>query len=357
MGTINSTSLATSTPRTLSTGFPIFPIGTTLANPAFPRTIGIGQTPTRTFSLFQSSIPLLLWRFRGSATGTVISGAFFGFNLGYTVSGRTNDNGSAVLNVSSDSARGGLGFGMGCSFALTLALEQARIRFSWRSGFRTTWSAIFSSTVTVSMDLIELTARILRASGLNVPVDQLSEFRGTIGSGAIWGMVDSASNQFVSLGTITLRPRISVSGNLLSLVPGFATFLKGLKKAGAKLHVGPVLNIIFPITINIVRLTTEDGTYEATTNAAGAFQFNGGPVRVSAEPVRQVQVTHSHTVGLSFGLDFRASFSAWSIFSISATIPLPLGDALGIPAAFGAYFTALSNTRPTAARLPEVVWG
>lgn len=357
MGTINSTSLATSTPRTLTTGFPIFPSGTSLNNPAFPRTIGIGQTPTRTFSLFQTSIPLVFWRFRGSATGTVISGAFFGFNLGYTVSGVTRDNGTATLNFSSDSARGGMAFGIGCSFTLSLALEQTRLTFSWRSGFRTTWQSVFNTSVTVALDLIDITLRILRASGLNVPIDQIAEVRGTIGSGAIWGLLDSASGQLTSRNSLNLRPRISVSGNLLSLVPGFASFLAGLKKAGAKLHVGPVLNFIFPITISIVRLTTEDGNYEAT-NQQGVFNFSGGPVRTLPATVRDVQITHSHTVGLTFGLEFKASFSAWSIFSVSATIPFNLSDTLGFPTAFGTYFTALSSTRQVgAAELPEVVWG
>lgn len=356
MGTINSTSLATSTPRTLTTGFPIFPAGTSRNNPAFPRTIGIGQTPTRTFSLFQTTIPLVFWRFRGSATGTVISGAFFGFNLGYTVQGETRNNGTATLNFSNDSARGGMAFGIGCSFTVSLALEQTRLSFSWRSGFRTTWQSIFNTSVTVSLDLIDITLRILRASGLNVPVEHITEVRGTIGSGAIWGLLDSTSGRLSSSHQLVLRPRISVSGNLLSLVPGFGPFLKGLKKAGGKLHVGPVLNFIFPITISIVRLTTEDGVYEAV-DRQGVFDFSGGPVGSFPNPVREVQITHSHTVGLTFGLEFKASFSAWSIFSVSATIPFNLSDTLGFPTAFGTYFTALSNTRQSAAELPEVVWG
>ncbi len=360
MGRINDTSLATSTPLNLTTGFPIFPSGTSLANPTFPRTIGIGQTPSTSFTLFDRRIPLVFWRLRGSATGSMITGAFFGFNLGYRVSGETRDNGTALLNVSSDSARGGLAFGLGCSFSLSLSLEQGRISFSWRSGFRTSWQALFNASVSFTLDLIELSVRILRASGVNVPLDLITGIRGTIGSGAVWGLFDSASSQLGSQGSLTLRPRVSISGNLLSLVPGVASFLAGLKKAGAKLHVGPVLNINFPITLTIVRLTTEDGNYEVTNHQTGAFQFNRGPrISPTAPPVRQVTVTHSHTVGLLFTLDFKASFSAWSIFSISATIPINLMS-LQPPEArlAGPFFTALSNTRTSAAaELPEVVWG
>lgn len=359
MGRINTTRLATSNPLNLNTGFPFFPSGTSLANPTFPRTIGIGDTPTNTFSLFQRSIPLVFWRFRGSVTGSVIAGAFYGFNLGYQVSGETRDNGTAVLTVSSDSARGGLGFGLGMSLTLSLTLEQGRITFSWRSGFRTSWSAIFNLSTTVTFDVIDLTLRILRASGLSVPLDQISDVRGAIGSGAVWGLIDSASSQFSSQGSLTIRPRVNVSGNLLSLVPGLKTFLAGLKKAGAKLHVGPVLNILLPVTITIVRLTTEDGNYESTGVQNGVFNFNRGPrISPTAPPVREVTVTHSHTVGLTFTVDFKASFSVWSIISISATVPLNLA-ALRPPTAnvFGPYFTALSNTRTTAAELPEVVWG
>lgn len=81
-------------------------------------------------SLFHTTIPLVFWRFRGSATGSVISGAFFGFNLGYTVQGETRNNGTATLNFSNDSARGGMAFGIGCSFTVSLALEQTRLSFA-----------------------------------------------------------------------------------------------------------------------------------------------------------------------------------------------------------------------------------
>lgn len=356
MGTINSQTLATSTPLNLNTGFPIFPLGTTAANPRLPIQIGIGNSPgNNSWTLIDSNVPLLLWRIRASFTAQLVSGAFFGFNLQYTIQGQTRPDGTATLTVSGDRAAGGLGFGLGLSLSFSFRLEALRTHFSLRTGITRTWDRVFNLSPSVNIDLINLTIRLLRALGVDIPLVELP-IDVSVGSGAIYGLFDSPSGQLGSRGTLTLRPTVNVSGNLLKLIPQLRGFLKAVKNAGGKVSVGPGLNIIFPITITIVRLSTEDGNYLNGTFSRGAFNFTGGPRAATTDPIQDVRVTHSHTVGLAFGLEFKASASLWSIFSVSATRTINPPFRAGTIGALGPFFTALEN-KPLAAKLPEVVWG
>lgn len=356
MGTINRQTLATSTPLNLNTGFPIFPVGTTAGNPRLPIQIGIGNSPgSNSFTLVDSNIPLLLWRIRASFTAQLVSGAFFGFNLQYTIQGVTRPDGTAQLTVSGDRAQGGLGFGLGLNLSFSFRLESLRTHFSLRTGFTTTWDRVFNLSPSVSIDLINLGIRLLRALGLNIPLVELP-VDVTIGSGVIYGLFDSPSSQLGSTGRLVLRPGVNVSGNLLKLIPQLRGFLKAVKNAGGKVTVGPGLNITFPITITIVRLSTEDGNYLNGTFSGGAFNFTGGPRVATSEPIQDVRVTHSHTVGLAFGLEFKASASLWSIFNVSATRTINPPFRTGTIGNLGPFFTALEN-KPVAAKLPEVVWG
>lgn len=362
MGTINETRLATSNPVNLTRGFPFFPPNTTVDNPIGVQTIGIGGTPSISRPLVDVTIPLLAWRFRGTVSAQVVIGAFFGYNLRYTVEGLTRANGTAQLEVTNDAAQGGLGFGLGFTLTFALRIEESRITFTWASGFRTTWERVFNLSATATIDAIALVLRILRASGVNVPLEQISTVRQSVGNGAIWGLFDSVSSQFASRGGIQLRPALNVSGNLLSLIPNLAGFLKSVKKAGGKIFVGPQLNIVFPVTITIVRLTTEDGNYTAVRPTSSTLTFLGGPrISAAAPPVQNVTMVHSHTIGLEFTLEIKGSVSLWSMFSATATVPINLTAVfpfpLGARSVFGPFFTTFSARPVAAVELPEVLWG
>ncbi len=361
MGQINNTRLATSTPLNLLTGFPIFPVGTSLNNPRFPIQIGLGQpSGTTSNTIFNRTISLGFFRLTGTTTASVIAGAFFGFNLGYNVQGQTRNNGTASLTVSSDSAQGGLGFGVGIGVSLTLRVEENILEFSFRNGFTNSWRNFFTTSASVNIDLIDISLRVMRLLGVNVPLERLQAVRDTVGSGDIWGLFSSNSSQFASRGNMTLSPRVSVSANILPRIPVFGKVISGLKKIGGKVKAGPAINIIFPITIQIVRLTTEDGNYAFSTRSGGTFNFNGGPVGTLGPTVSSVQVTHSHTVGIEFGLELKASVSLWSVFSISGGVRVPLNLGVNVTRPdirLGPFFTALRNDSQTALELPEVVWG
>ncbi len=370
MGIINSTTLATSSPRNLIEGFLLFPLGTTIDNPATTTLIGLNATPSFNRDLLRRDVPLALWRLRSSITGGLTIGAFWGFNLQYTVAGETRADGTASLAFTSDAAAGGVGFGFGFTIGINLRLEQSRVTFTWASGFRTTWERVFNISPSVTVDLIDITLRIMAANGARIPLERIQNVRSTLGGGtAIWGLYASASSQFATRGTLTLRPTFSVSVNLLKLIAQLRAPLKALKKAGGKAEVGPVFNVVFPITISIVRLTTEDGNYAILSNRTATFTFSGGPrIPANAPPVRDVTITHSHSMGLEFTVDFKVSLSVWYIFNFSLTVPINLGaffplPPLGINRVLGPFFTKLSATAPArdvadvSSMLPEVVWG
>jgi hypothetical protein len=372
MGTINSTSLATSSPLNLTRGFGFFPANTTIDNPSPPTIIGIGAAPSLSHTLLDQQLPLGIFRFRISVSTQMIAGAFFGYNLGYRVSGFTTSAGTAFLEFSNDSSQGGAGFGFGFTLSFSFRVDRGNVRFSFARGFETTWVRVLNTSASATIDLIAITLRILRASGINVPLEQISAAGSLGASGAIWGLFSSVSSEFASRGSLTLRPQIQVSGNILSLIPQLRAPLKALKKAGGKFTVGPQLNIIFPVTIEIVRLTTEDGDYDFDRFNVPTFRFTGGPAGPTTNPIQNVSIVHSHSIGLLFTLEIKASFSMWGIFSASASIPIDLTSVLPVPALgvsnlLGPFFTTLNNQqnlarkdsekRVLAAELPEVVWG
>lgn len=356
MGTINNTRLATSTPLGLNTGFPFFPPNTSLTNPIFPVGIGLGSLPgSNSWTLFNRTLSVGLFRFTGSLTGSVIAGAFFGFNLGYDVTGQTRTDGTATLTVSNDSAQGGIGFGIGLGISISLRVQQNSVRFTFRDGFTTSWQNLLNTSVSLNADLLDLALRAMRAFGVNVPLERISSIRSTVGSGVIWGLFSSGSRQFATQGSLTFTPTASLSANILPRIPAVGPVISGLKKIGGKIKAGPALNIGFPTTIRIVRLTTESGSYNFSTRSGANFNFNGGPRGAMAPTVSSVQVTHSHTMGFEFGLELKGSVSLWSIFSVSGGIRLPVQ--IRAPLSLGPFFTALRSTPATAMEMPEVVWG
>ncbi len=364
MGEIRRTGLATSTPRNLTIGFPFAARSATdIDTPLSPVVIGIGATPSLSQPLFNVNIPLLLWRVRGTLSAQLVLGAFVGFNLGYQVQGGTFSFGEAEVLLTDVGAQGGCGFGAGFTLSFGLVLEESRIRFTWASGFRTTWERVFSITPSATIDLIRILLDVVSAAGVRVPLETIDEGRQMAGSGAIWGLFDSVSIPVLGRGSIELRPRLSLSANILSLITPMQAPLKALKNAGGKLFVGPQLNIVFPLTIDLVRLTTEDGSYDIDPdNTRQIFVFKGGPsIPIDAPDVQSLTMTHAHRLGVLFTLEFRASFSMWSIFSLSASIPINLTALfpfeLGARGLIGPFYTALSNQPVAAAELPEVIWG
>jgi len=270
---LDPTVLATSQPRNLSTGFEFFPPNTTIDNPAAPTSIGYdGSESDFGDDLLNLRIPILLFRLRTRVNARFIAAAFIGYNLQYTVSGGLNTarNSQGVLRVRDDASEGGAGVGLGWDLNMIFGVDTGTIRFTWRSGFRTTWQEAFSFNARASIDILSVAVDLLRNAGFNFPFFSalLDVGRFIATDGVFWGLRDRASNQMARLGYLELKPKVALHGDLLKaagkLEPVLGKVLKGLKNIGIKAYAGPVLNIYFPVRMEIVRLSTEYGSYEIT---------------------------------------------------------------------------------------------
>ncbi len=381
MATIEPTVLATSLPRNLATGLAFFPANTSLQNPAVPQFTGFdGSEPEFGEDLLNLSLPLFLYRLRCRVSARFIAAAFIGYNLQYTVSGDLNANSQfGFLRVSGDASEGGIGIGLGWDVRFNFAVDSGTVGFNWRSGFRTTWEEVFSLQTQFSIDLIGLAVTLLKKAGFSIAMELLSEAQAPLANGPIWGLYDRTSNQMARLGYLELKPKVALHGNLLDAVAAvsveFKAFLTALKKIGIKPAAGPVLNIYFPVKMQIVRLTTNFGNYDAVDPIASGGEFltfllekaDGPPVPNGAPAVQNVSAIHTHTIDVLLGLAIKVKIKLWSVFSAEVSIPIKLPDF--VPAlrgsaasgsAIGPFFNRLSAQAPTGSaeiELPEVIWG
>lgn len=372
MGIISSTRLGTSSPLNLNRGFGFFPANTSIDNPTGPTTIGVGALPNpSSTTLLNVGASAGIFRFRISLTGRIIAGAFFGYNLGYTVSANTDTSGLAQMQISQDSARGGAGLGFGATLTASVVLDRVSVNFTFRRGFQTSWINFFNFSSTVIIDFISLGLRLLQAAGFRIPLERIAAASELGAGGAIWGLYGSASGQLGTRGSLTFRPKISISGNILQFIPQLRGVLKAVKNIGGKLKVGPVLGIEFPVTIRVVRLTTPDGNYDFESFAGQTISLRGPAAASNTAPIGDFSIVHTHGIGINFTLEIKASFSIWRLYSASASLPVNVSDFLPIPTGanelIGPFFATLNNSQnlahaaepasATAAELPEVVWG
>lgn len=363
MGRINSRRLTTGDNRNFNSGFPMFPRNTTINNPRTPTRIGAGYGPRNSMNLLDVNCPLAWFRFVISISQQAVAGAFFGFQVGYNVEGETRNNGTASLNFSNEFMQGGLGVGLGITWTFNFRIDESILGFTFRDGITRTWRSLLNFSISSTVDALELAVKLL-ASVLNVPpLAALTEISSVAGSGAIWGLfATNTSSGLTSGSTLSIRPRANFSANILEKIPKIGPAIKEAKKIGVKLSVGPTFVIFFPVTLSIVRLTTEDGNYNVTGTSGRTFNFSGGRVGTLAPTVSSFSITHSHSMGLEWGVELRASFSILKLLSISGAIRVPLnfGADLGrTELNVGPFFTALSSAQNTAVHeeLPEVVWG
>ena len=367
MGTFNDRRLSTSSPRDLLTGFPVFIPQTTINTPLAPRSIGTGSGDRRQIRIFNANIPLALWRFTSTLDLGFFTAAFYGFNLEYSISGETRNNGTGNLRARLDEAAGGVGFGVNMEVTCPIRLERSRgFRFNFRSGVTTVWEDVFNQTLRFNIDLINIMIIVANAiAGLQLPLDLVRSAQ-TVGSnGTLWGLFAEARAQMAAnQGRIQLRPTLNFSPNILEVIPEARAVLRKLRLIGAVLTMGPTFNIVYPITIQIVRLTTEDGNYTVNGEEfVGTLRLEGGPVRTLGPNVSNVACTHSHTIGLEFTLAIRFHFTFLGLITLSQSTPIPLNFGAPQPPLratniLGPFFTRLSNNGGVGqARLPKVVWG
>lgn len=356
--------LATSQPRTLTVGFPLFPSDTSLGSPALPQRIGEAGESNTLRVLRGLVIRSGTFTIRPFFNLTLTATKFEGFNLQYSLTGQTRTDGTGFLRVRNDAAEGGIGAGLNLRADLGIAATSTRRNPPPRR------VAAFNQATDFNIDLLAIVIRVVGAlSGIQVPPEILAGSRSSRANGErIYGLFDRSENVYESSGVIRLQPRFSASPDIAKYIPKVGPVLKKLKKIGVKLTFGPQINFIFPIRIRIVQLRTLDGTYTVGAGNAsppGTELLFGGPSGPVLSNITEGQVFHEHTIGflVTIGVFFSLKFIGISIFSRSITTPVNFGPRrnpnLSSDRLLGPYVTRLTTNDPPIAKaeLPEVVWG
>lgn len=140
--------------------------------------------------------------------------------------------------------------------------------------------------------------------------------------------------------------------------------LAKFRKIGLRVAIGPTLNVVYPVDFEVIRLDTEDGSYNVVTRGRPTQTLGGGPVRTLGPTVSNARIVMSHTFSLRFELGLFCTFSFLGMVSIDeqSVFNIRFGQGNNFLNRFlGPFFTALDNSNRFAAaddvEMPEVVWG
>lgn len=365
MGIIHTRRMATSQPRNFNRGLPLLPLGAlghSINSPAPTQDIGRGTPNPQPLArdLIDQRVTLGNWRIRAYVNVNVFTGTFFGLNIEYLVSGVTENNGQGYIGLSGDRSAGGIAFGVSFDVFGSIQIEEARIDPRLTTWQRV-WAEILNRDFAFNVDVVNIALAVLRAgTGGTLPIEIVQGAQ-TVGSaGAVWGLFDQRRDRMTpGRGSITYRPTIAFSPNMLPFIPGMRAFLKGFRLIGGRFSMGPTLNIVYPITFQVVRLVTEDGAYDIGTRTHVLFLVNG-PRRTLPPTVSNVTIVHSHTTNLRFELGLHFTFAFLGLVNIDSVQALPLTGSGNGARVLGPFFTQMNNSNVVASadtELPEVVWG
>lgn len=365
---INNINFATSTPRSITVGFPLLPSGTSVTNPAPPQVIGeVAESDTLRFfngTRVRFGVVTVL----PQADFTLSATRVFGFNLEYQLSGTIQPNGQGFIRVANDASEGGAGVGLNLRADLGISTVQRN-----RGALPQWMFDALNQSDDFNIDLFALVVRALaRLAGLTIPPEILAGAKGSRANGeSIFGLFANSANTYASTGAVRLNPEYNAQIDISKLIPKINTLLKKLEKAAIKITFGPQINFEFPIEIRIVRFTDltnnmtplNNRTYTVGSRNADNTQRISGPNINAAGDISQAQTVHQHTIGfrVSVGVFISFKFIGITVLSHSLRVPLNFG-ATGAPRTgdlLGPFFTTLSTNAPPVAQgdLPEVVWG
>jgi hypothetical protein len=345
LANIPQTVIGTSDPPNICDGFYLF------ANNkrAFPLGLQAGKT------LISISPQILAWIFNASAGYKVFIGQCGpSYALRFDAQGQTAGN-KVTLNVSNDETQAGFFIGFTLELFVNFSITQWTLHWvhdGWHSHFRADWETVFSKTLDVKFDLINLLVSfiiaVLQEQGEK---DTLLQKVDTVlpNTTSSWGMFDSRSNQFAANnGTLNVNPGFQIPINLVPLTealppPLDLPFLinEALEALWGGLQMGPQITVSVPVAVKLTKITVDNQTY-------GNLQFNGGQVtgtggRATANP-KKLGVALSETPGFDIELGVFANVCILKLFNLSGSAELvDLTHLLGINVSTGPFTGQLST--------------
>jgi hypothetical protein len=367
LANIPKTVIGTSDPPDICDGFYLF------ANNkrAFPLGLQTGQT------LLAISPQILAWIFNASAGYNVFIGQCGpSYALRFDAQGQTSGN-QITLNVSNDATQAGFFLGFSIELWVNFSIQQWTlhwVRDGWHSHFSSDWETIFSHTLDVKFDLINLIVSFILAvldeqGDKNTLLKQVDERLPNTTSS--WGMFDSRSNQFAANnGRLDVNPGFKIPINLVPLTedlppPLDAPFVinEVLEALWGGLQMGPQITVSIPVEVRLTNITV---FATGASQTYGNLKFNGGQVTgtTGGSPManpKKLGVTLSETPGFDIELGVFADVYVLKIFNLSGsanlvdlasllhvevnsgpftdTLKTPIGGSPGPPTSHGAHAT------------------
>ncbi|MBD3177089.1 MAG: hypothetical protein GF320_18085 [Armatimonadia bacterium] len=344
MANIPSTLIGTSDPPNLAEGIALFP----------GHSVNLASaTPSAT--LWNVNPQILAWRIHSLARVYLtagIGGPAYAWRL--RAEGSTSGN-QMALNISEDEYQAGILMGMQLNFNFVTSIEQWCIHWvwdGWHSHFEGQWRNIFSSSATLSLDLITLlitvVVKLIEGSEMDDPEttrlfkDMSKYFPST--TRKTYGLMDDTSGLVRKGGSLTLHPTLHLDINLLGLFTGEEEMeeLEGMASAFAKacghIQAGPSIGLSLPTTIGMTKLKADNDEY-TNLSFSGSTVTGTGPDADST--VNEVGIELSHEPGFDITAGFFAGFSILKIFAYTYHWQIGLLGLLGIAPTAGPYY----NTR------------
>lgn len=366
MAQFTGVSVGTSEPINLCVGLPLSPIGSIRAG---------FSASQHSDQIFDTGSTVLFSRFKLSAYYDYLMGicgpslSFLFEDLGVALA-NTSNGGQLTLDFSSAKQEAQAGMFMGFSFGGGVdAREQLYLPSSWYSPWKFSWHTVFSASVKVEIDFLELFAELIAylleqaAEDALLEKDTSDHLGSVIDSGQTFMFVGEAEDAFPAQKQLTAAPSVTVPINLVDYVPGLDSFVKALHKVKGDLCLGPSFTLAMPVTMHLGSFTVDSGM--PTQATYGSPQFGKttvtatGPAYSGTTP-KTLTTNVNYDVGFSIDLGVYFSLSACKIFSFSWQAPsLGLAPLLGfdaiVPTMSGSVSTLLESPSLSCVLVPELM--
>ena len=260
-------------------------------------------------------------------------------------------------------AQSGVIFGVGFTANIHI-VQELYLPSSWHSPWRFKWMSVLDKQLTFNVDLLQLLVWLITyliGRGSNngtqrgaMQPDTTATLKKLLNGQTIWRMFDAVNGGFPGSRSLSPAPRFTIPWNMVDYVPVLAQFAKALQALKGNLFLGPTLSIQFPTTLQLTRLTVENGQGAGTSEDYKNLDYSSTKVTGSgkaftpgATPSRlTTHVNYNTRLAVLLSCVFSASVA--KIFSVGVNTPsLDLLRLLRLPRpSLGAIDNTVASTLP-----------